>query len=109
MSDSIYRPSGRRKGTHLRGAELTERIKARERAYAKHLDFAFGHFHCEGRDGRCPASLSSVSYGTKQMEDKDAVWYGRTATLECGAGHQTTISLHGLNQKKETSDDDNAD
>jgi hypothetical protein len=66
VTDSLYRSSGRRKGTHLRGAELTERIAERERAWLKRLDYIRGSYHCP--ELSCAAPLASVIFekGTRE-------------------------------------------
>lgn len=91
MTDSNYRPSGRRKGTWLLGAERGERVQKAERAYAKHIDTARIHFHCT--NGRCAAPLRSIVFDQQRMEDAVAIWHSPVAILACEYGHEQRVTL----------------
>lgn len=106
MSNSMYRPSGRRKGTWRTPSELRADQAKSEQVFKSKLDKLRYAYHCPGNEGRCAAAMASLTYGqTRVTKEVDPDAAGRTesnlvaeydvatATIVCTQGHEQTLVL----------------
>ena len=90
MTDSLYRPSGRRKGTHLRGQEISDRLADIARIERKRYHDLRFKYHCAIV---CDQPLQTLTYDMVKHETPDAIFNVPVAILTCAAGHVRELRL----------------
>lgn len=99
MTSSIYRPSGKRKGTWRTTGELREAMAKADRIFRDKLSKLRTSYHCPGdnNDYRCAGSMASLVFDTVRVATEsgqyEIVHDVPRATITCTMGHTNPVTL----------------